>query len=54
MLLDIDECSEYLTDFVSTSNPHILGPHEILYGYGWAPSISYWIGKRRIHLYQDL
>jgi hypothetical protein len=54
MLLDIDTCSESLADFVSTSSPQILGPHEIQYGYGWAPSISYWIGKRRVHLYHDI
>lgn len=54
MLLDIETCSEGLADFVSTSNPQILGPYEIQYGYGWAPSISYWIGKRRVHLYHDV
>jgi hypothetical protein len=54
MLLDIDTCSEGIADFLSTSNPQILGPHEIQYGYGWSPSISYWIGKRRVHLYHDM
>lgn len=52
--LDIDACAEELTNFVASADPRISGPHEIAYGFGWAPSISYWIGKRRVHLYPDL
>ena len=53
-MLDIDTCAEQLADFVSTSKPRISGPHEIAYGFGWAPTVSYWIGQRRVHLHDDL
>jgi len=54
MMLDIDIYAEQLADFVSQSEPPILGPHEIAYGFGWAPTVSYWIGQRRVHLHDDL
>ncbi|MDP6719344.1 MAG: hypothetical protein QGF59_11875 [Pirellulaceae bacterium] len=51
--LDIDYCAERLADFVEQGEPRILGPHETDYGFGWLPTISYWIGQRRVHLYDD-
>jgi hypothetical protein len=52
-MLNIDDCAKELADFVISSEPRVSGPHEIAYGFGWAPSISYWIGQRRVHLYED-
>lgn len=51
--LDIDQCAAQLAAFVRESSPQISGPHEIAYGMRWYPSISYWIGRRRVHLYED-
>ena len=32
----------------------IEGPAEIEYGYGWAPTSSFWLANRRVHFYYDL
>ena len=50
--LNIDYCSAALRGF-QLSRPEIQGPQETEYGIGWAPTISYWVGERRIHLYDD-
>lgn len=53
-ILEIDECVDALGEYISSSKPAIQGPHETIYGYGWTPTITYWLGRRRIHLYEDL
>jgi len=30
------------------------GPSETEYGFGWAPTSTFWIGDRRVHFYYDI
>lgn len=53
MALNIDSCATLLADFIVTRGAKIMGPHETAYGAYWSPTISYWSGDRRVHLYQD-
>ena len=51
--LDIDTCAELLAPFVA-SHPAIKGPFETAYGFGFDPTITYWVEARRVHLHEDL
>ena len=43
-----------VAEFAAKSEAPICGPHGTAYGFGWSPTTTYWIGKRRIHLYCDI
>jgi hypothetical protein len=44
----------YLAHKILESGTKILGPVEIEYGFGWDPTITYWLGERRINFYYDI
>lgn len=48
---DIGTVADELTEFVSAAQPAISGPSDIKYGIRWEPTISYWSGTRRVHLW---
>jgi hypothetical protein len=37
-----------------SANFNLNGPEEIQYGFGWSPTITFWIENRRVHFYFDL
>lgn len=53
MNLHIDSCASALEPFLR-AHPEVMGPHETAYGMGFMPTISYWRGRRRVHLYEDI
>lgn len=42
---------QFMESKQQTDQYRILGPAEIEYGWGWDPTVCYWIGQRRIHIY---
>ena len=48
---DIGTVVDALTEFVRTAQPGISGPSDIKYGVKWEPTVSYWRGTRRVHLW---
>lgn len=36
------------------ANLNLSGPEEIQYGFGWSPTITFWVDNRRVHFYFDL
>lgn len=40
-----------LGDLVKNLDPRICGPRAIEYGFGFDPTLTFWIGNRRLHLY---
>ena len=36
-----------------SANFNLNGPEEIQYGFGWSPTITFWIENRRVHFYFD-
>ncbi|HSJ02753.1 MAG: hypothetical protein ACAI34_09730 [Verrucomicrobium sp.] len=50
LLLNSDTCASELAPILH-ENPDIQGPHETAYGMGFRPTLSFWRGPRRFHLY---
>ena len=48
---NLDILSRYIEDQATFANLDIQGPVEIEYGFGWEPTITYWLENRRIHFY---
>jgi len=37
-----------------TAKLNLNGPEEVEYGFGWSPTITFWVDNRRIHFYFDI
>jgi hypothetical protein len=45
---------ERIRAYAQTHAIPLHGPAEIEYGFGWAPTITFWAADRRMHLYGDI
>src|SRR6188768_4293420 len=52
-ILDLDEIRANILARSTAASCRLEGPAETAYGIGWLPTISFWLGKRRIHFYTD-
>ncbi|MBN1121928.1 MAG: hypothetical protein JXJ17_12675 [Anaerolineae bacterium] len=47
------QLQKILEDRIAEAGLPILGAAETEYGYGWEPTISFWVGERRVHFYAN-
>lgn len=48
---NIDEIARKIVNLAKSTNLDLHGPADIELGFGWEPTLSFWYGERRIHIY---